>query len=167
MTTTSHRVVGTECPMIPASRNVKTVKKIINLPDPMVLDMDRLAIGDYGKRSNFVETAIRIYKRDLSRLYAELAMAAQSSDMSLDKALKRQHDVFIGYLQKDLKRYEQYESDDVTAIGLYLTDELLRNIEVFIDRSGPIKNLQLFTRMAVAKELENYRTSVPRIIEIR
>ena len=58
--------------MIPASRSVKTVKKIINLPDPMVLDIDRLAIGDYGKRSNFVETAIRIYKRDLSRLYSEL-----------------------------------------------------------------------------------------------
>ena len=152
--------------MIPESRSVKTVKKIINLPDPMVLDIDRLAIGDYGKRSNFVETAIRIYKRDLSRLYAELTMVAQNSDMSLDKALKRQHDVFMSYLQKDLKRYEQYESDDVTAIGLYLTDELLRNIGAFIDRNSPIKNLQLFARLAVAKELEMYDASSPRMIEV-
>lgn len=164
MITTSHRVVGTEYPMIPASRSVKTVKKIINLPDPMVLDIDRLAIGDYGKRSNFVETAIRIYKRDLSRLYSELTMAAQSSDMNLDEALKRQHDVFMSYIQKDLKRYEQYESDDVTAIGLYLTDELLRNIDTFIDRDGPIKNLQIFARLAIARELEIYEISTIRFV---
>lgn len=150
--------------MIPASRSVKTVKKIINLPDPMVLDIDRLAIGDYGKRSNFVETAIRIYKRDLSRLYSELTMAAQSSDMNLDEALKRQHDVFMSYLQKDLKRYEQYESDDVTAIGLYLTDDLLRNIDTFIDRDGPIKNLQIFARLAIARELEIYEISAIRFV---
>lgn len=150
--------------MIPASRSVKTVKKIINLPDPMVLDIDRLAIGDYGKRSNFVETAIRIYKRDLSRLYSELTMAAQSSDMNLDEALKRQHDVFMSYIQKDLKRYEQYESDDVTAIGLYLTDELLRNIDTFIDRDGPIKNLQIFARLAIARELEIYEISTIRFV---
>lgn len=166
MTTTSHRVVGTECPMIPASRSVKTVKKIINLPDPMVLDIDRLAIGDYGKRSNFVETAIRIYKRDLTRLNAELSMTIQSSNMNLGEAEKQQYEMFQEYLRKDLERYEKYGSDDVTAVGLYLTDELLRYVDIFIDKNGPIKNLQMFARMAVARELETYELSTPRIISL-
>ena len=84
--------------------------------------------------------------------------------MNLDEALKRQHDVFMSYIQKDLKRYEQYESDDVTAIGLYLTDELLRNIDTFIDRDGPIKNLQIFARLAIARELEIYEISTIRFV---
>lgn len=152
--------------MIPASRSVKTVKKIINLPDPMVLDIDRLAIGDYGKRSNFVETAIRIYKRDLMRLDAKLSMTMQNSDMNLVESAKQKYEVFLEYLWKDLERYEKYESDDVTAIGLYLTDELLRNIDIFIDKNGPIKNLQMFTRMAVTKELETYELSTPKTIAL-
>lgn len=164
MTTTSHRVVGAECPMIPASKSVKTVKKIVNLPDPMVTDMDRLAIGDFGNRSNFVETAIRIYKRDLLRSYAGLAMAAQSSDMDLTESLKHQHDMFMDLLHKDLELYERYESDGVTAIGLCLTEELLRNINALLDREGPLKNLQMFARLAVARELETYELSTSKII---
>ena len=152
--------------MIPASRSVKTVKKIINLPDPMVLDIDRLAIGDYGKRSNFVETAIRIYKRDLMRLDAESSMTMQSSEMNLVESAKQKYEMFLEYIWKDLKRYEKYESDDVTAVGLYLTDELLRYIDIFIDKNGPIKNLQMFARMAVAKELETYELSTPKIIAL-
>lgn len=152
--------------MIPASRSVRTVKKIINLPDPMVLEIDRLTIGDYGKRSNFVETAIRVYRRDLSRLHADLSMVAQDSDTSLDEALKHQHDLFTEELVKDLERYERYESNEVTAIGLYLTDELLKNVGVFIDKEGPIKNLQMFARMAVAKELEIYRECTPSVVII-
>lgn len=166
MTTTSHRVVGAECPMIPASRSVETVKKIINLPDPMVLDIDRLAIGDYGKRSNFVETAIRIYKRDLTRLNAELSMTVQNSNLNMDEAAKKQYEMFQECLRKDLERYEKYGSDDVTAVGLYLTDELLRYIDVFIDKNGPIKNLQMFARMAVARELKTYELSAPKIIAL-
>lgn len=166
MTTTNHRVVGAECPMIPASRSVKTVKKIINLPDPMVLDIDRLAIEDYGKRSNFVETAIRIYKRDLTRLNAELSVRVQSSDLNLGEAEKQQYEMFQECLRKDLERYVKYGSDDVTAIGLYLTDELLRFIDIFIDKNGPIKNLQMFARMAVTRELETYELSAPRIIAL-
>ena len=152
--------------MIPASRSVKTVKKIINLPDPMVLDIDRLAIEDYGKRSKFVETAIRIYKRDLTRLNAELSVRVQCSDLNLGEAEKQQYEMFQEYLRKDLERYVKYGSDDVTAIGLYLTDELLRFIDIFIDKNGPIKNLQMFARMAVARELETYELSAPRIIAL-
>ena len=74
--------------------------------------------------------------------------------------------MFQECLRKDLERYEKYGSDDVTAVGLYLTDELLRYIDVFIDKNGPIKNLQMFARMAVARELETYELSTPRIISL-
>lgn len=152
--------------MIPASRSVKTMKKIINLPDPMVLDIDRLAIGDYSKRSGFVESAIRIYRRDLYRLYGELSMAAQSSDMSLEEALMKQHDSLMKQLQEDYERFERYESDDVTAIGISLTDELLRGVDAFIDKEGPVRNLQMFARLAVARELEIYERSTPKKITL-
>ena len=51
-------------------------------------------------------------------------------------------------------------------MGLYLTDELLRYIDVFIDNNGPIKNLQMFARMAVARELKTYELSAPKIIAL-
>lgn len=88
-----------------------------------------------------VHSAIRIYRRDLYRLYGELSMAAQSSDMSLEETLMRQHDSLMKQLQEDYERFERYESDDVTAIGISLTDELLKGIDTFIDREGPVKNL--------------------------
>lgn len=150
--------------MIPASRSVKTVKKIINLPDPMVLDIDRLAIGDYSNRSSFVESAIRIYRRDLTRLYSELSMTAQNSDISLEEALMKQYDSLKKHLQDDFERFEMYESDDVTAIGISLTEELLMNIDAFIDKEGPAKNLQMFARLAVTRELKLYEKSTPAIV---
>lgn len=130
----------------------------------MVLDIDRLAIGDYSKRSSFVESAIRIYRRDLSRLYSELSMIAQSSDMNLEEALMHQHDSLMDQLQEDHERFGRYESDEVTAIGISLTDELLKGIDMFIDKEGPVRNLQMFARLAVARELEIYERSAAKTI---
>ena len=153
--------------MIPASRSVKTVKKIINLPDPMVLDIDRLAIGDYSKRSCFVEAAIRTYRRDLWRDYSEFSMIAESSNLKLMESFECEYQMLMSRLEADLELFKRYESDEETAIGVMLTEELLRNIKPMLDKAGPLKNLQMFARLAVARELEAYEDSSPRVVELK
>lgn len=147
--------------MIPVSKSVKTVKKIINLPDPMVLDIDRLAIGDYSKRSGFVESAIRIYKRDLIRLHDELSETYDNSKLKIMKAAECQHEAFQNHIHMDYDNYRKYESEDVTSIGISLTEGLLEIIDAFLDKEGPMKNLQMFARFAVARELGLYEISSP------
>lgn len=153
--------------MIPASRSVKTVKKIINLPDPMVLDIDRLAIGDYSKRSSFVEVAIRVYRRDLFKLYGKMSINFGNSNLGLKEALGNQYEMLLDQLRLDYDNYKKFESEDITAIGISLTEELLQNIDIFIDKNGPVKNLQVFARLAVARELNVYSESIPAIIELK
>ena len=78
--------------MIPAPGREPTEKKLINIPDKLVEEIDKWAIGMFSSRAEFLDEAIRTFTRDrlfndrktivkLQKEYAGEALGVEAADM--------------------------------------------------------------------------------------
>ena len=144
--------------MIRATMKVKTVKKLINIPDDLVVRMDVLANGYYPTRSDFLSHATISFIRNRMNLN-RVSLVTNQDKFSGEELVNRifeESESGIRELKKDL--LPKYSSREVTPITLYITEKQLETIGVcFITDYGELRNLQEFVRLAAAfyvRELE-------------
>ena len=137
--------------MIRATMKVKTVKKLINIPDDLVREMDVLADGFYPTRSDFLSHATISFIRNRmnqNRLNF-VTYQDQYRDDDLVEKIFEESELGIRDLKKEL--LPKYVSKDVTPITLYITEKQLETILIcFITDYGELRNLQEFVRLAAA-----------------
>jgi len=144
--------------MIRATMKVKTVKKLINIPDELVSRMDVLANGYYATRSDFLSHATISFIRNRMNCN-RLNLVTYQEDYRDDELLNKIFEESESGL-RDLKKelLPRYNTKDVTPVTLYITEKQLETIYIcFITDYGELRNLQEFVRLAVAyylKELE-------------
>ncbi len=144
--------------MIRATMKVKTVKKLINIPDDLVMKMDVLADGYYPTRSDFLSHATISFIRNrmnINRVNLVTYQEELKGDDLVDRIFE-ESESGIRELKKEL--LPNYVSKEVTPITLYITEKQLETIGVcFITDYGELRNLQEFVRLAAAfyvRELE-------------
>jgi Arc/MetJ-type ribon-helix-helix transcriptional regulator len=141
-------------PMIPVTRKEPTEKKIIKLPDKLVEEIDRVAIGLYSSRSEFLNEAIRSFTRDRINTDRKVIVKIQRTfegDALAMEALKRSQ---ISLWKLGEKMWK-YESSDFTAVTAYVTSYQLETIRTcFLFDDGPLKTLQDYARLAAAVQVE-------------
>lgn len=143
--------------MLRSVRKEPTVKKVINLSDDMIDEIDRLAIGIYSTRSEFLTEAIRNFTRQ--RINHDRAMIDRlSKDYSGSELVDRAVESSQRSLKKLREKYGGYDSERRTPISAYITAYQLDCIySCFVFPDGEIRNLQEYARIAAAMELETMR----------
>jgi len=143
--------------MMKAARKEPTVKKIVNLSDELVEEIDDLAIGMYSNRSEFLTEAIRSFTRrriNLDRVAIDKLQEEYSGDELACRALERSQNA----LRKLKRASDRYESDDVTPISVYITRYQLDVIlSCFVSKDGAVRNLQEYARIAAVSELRTMK----------
>ena len=144
--------------MIRAKMKVSTVKKLINIPDDLVVRMDTLANGYYPTRSDFLSHATISFIRNrmnINRVNLVTFQEDYKDEMLVDKIYEAS-EAGLRDLKKELM--PKYPSKDVTPVTLYITEKQLETIQIcFISDYGELRNLQEFVRLAAAyyvRELE-------------
>ena len=144
--------------MIRATLKVKTVKKIINIPDDLVKEMDALAAGYYPTRSDLLSHATISFIRNrmnVNRLNL-ITLQEKYRDEELVDRIYEESESGLRELKKEL--LPRCVSRDVTPVTLYITEKQLETISIcFISDYGELRNLQEFVRLAAAcyvRELE-------------
>ena len=144
--------------MIRATQKVKTVKKLINIPDDLVMDMDVLAAGYYPTRSDFLSHATISFIRNrmnVNRVNLITYQDRYRGDELVEKIFEESETGL-----RDLKRelLPRYVSKDVTPITLYITEKQLETITIcFLSEFGELRNLQEFVRLAAAYYVREMR----------
>ena len=140
--------------MIPATWKEPTAKKIINLPDKLVVEIDRVAAGFYITRSDFLNEAIRTFTRerltagreDIARLMKTMEgeeMSAKAWEISQQNLWRLNEKVW------------KYQCKSFTSVTAYITAyELDVILTCFVSGSGPIRSLQDYARLAAAVQVE-------------
>ena len=140
--------------MIRATGKEPTEKKIINLPDKMVKEIDRVAAGFYATRSDFLNEAIRTFTRERLTAgredIAKLMKTMQGEEMSIKAWEISQQNLWR--LNEKVWKYQSRTSTSVTA---YITGYQLNVIQIcFVSDGGPIHSLQDYARLAAAVQVE-------------
>ena len=140
--------------MIPVIRKVPPEKKLIKLPDSLVEEIDRKALGIYSSRSEFLNEAMHTFARD--RVMADRKLAAKYKKMYKGNAATAET---IRMSRANLWRLSmkllQYESDGYTPVTAYITSRQLEIIRTcFLFKDGPLSTLQDFARLAAVMQLE-------------
>ncbi len=140
--------------MIRATWKESTGKKIINLPDKMVQEIDRVAAGFYATRSDFLNEAIRTFTRERLTAgredIARLMKTMEGEEMSVKAWEISQQNLWR--LNEKVWKYQCRSSTSVTAyITAYQLDVILT---CFVSESGPIRSLQDYARLAAAVQVE-------------
>ena len=144
--------------MIRATMKVKTVKKLINLPDDLVNRIDILANGYYPTRSDFLSHATISFIRNRMNCNRLNLVTYQNDykDLDLVEKIFEESESGLRELKKEL--LPKYVSREVTPITLYITEKQFETILIcFITDYGELRNLQEFVRLAAAyyvRELE-------------
>ena len=137
---------------------VKTVKKLINLPDDLVNRIDILANGYYPTRSDFLSHATISFIRNRMNCNRLNLVTYQNDykDLDLVEKIFEESESGLRELKKEL--LPKYVSREVTPITLYITEKQFETILIcFITDYGELRNLQEFVRLAAAyyvRELE-------------
>ena len=137
---------------------VKTVKKLINLPDDLVNRIDILANGYYPTRSDFLSHATISFIRNRMNCNRLNLVTYQNDykDLDLVEKIFEESESGLRELKKEL--LPKYISREVTPITLYITEKQFETILIcFITDYGELRNLQEFVRLAAAyyvRELE-------------
>lgn len=144
--------------MIRATQKVKTVKKLINISDDLVMDMDVLAAGYYPTRSDFLSHATISFIRNrmnVNRVNLITYQDRYRGDELVEKIFEESETGL-----RDLKRelLPRYVSKEVTPITLYITEKQLETIAIcFLSEFGELRNLQEFVRLAAAYYVREMR----------
>ena len=140
--------------MIPAPQREQTEKKLINIPDKLIEEIDVWAMGMYSSRAEFLDEAVRTFTRD--RLYADSRMMAklqkeyEGEELGVE-ALKRSWESIWKLTQKTWK----YESTSYTPMTIYITRYQANVIErCYLFPAGPLKTIQDYARLATAIHVE-------------
>lgn len=137
--------------MIKAPVKEKTVKKLFNIPDDLVVRMDTLANGYYPTRSDFLSHATISFIRNRMNWNRINLITLQEKyrDAELVDRIFEASESGLRELKKDL--LPKYTSRTVTPITLYFTEKQLEVIMIcFISDYGELRNLQEFVRLAAA-----------------
>ena len=144
--------------MIRATMKVKTVKKLINLPDDLVNRIDILANGYYPTRSDFLSHATISFIRNRMNCNRLNLVTYQNDYKDLDLVDKIFEESESGLRELKKELLPKYVSREVTPITLYITEKQFETILIcFITDYGELRNLQEFVRLAAAyyvRELE-------------
>jgi hypothetical protein len=144
--------------MIRATMKVKTVKKLINLPDDLVNRIDILANGYYPTRSDFLSHATISFIRNRMNCNRLNLVTYQNDYKDLDLVEKIFEESELGLRELKKELLPKYVSREVTPITLYITEKQFETILIcFITDYGELRNLQEFVRLAAAyyvRELE-------------
>ena len=130
---------------------VKTVKKLINLPDDLVNRIDILANGYYPTRSDFLSHATISFIRNRMNCNRLNLVTYQNDykDLDLVEKIFEESESGLRELKKEL--LPKYVSREVTPITLYITEKQFETILIcFITDYGELRNLQEFVRLAAA-----------------
>ena len=140
--------------MIPVTRKVPPEKQLIKLPDKLVEEIDRRALGIYSSRSEFLNEAIHTFARD--RILADRKLAAKyKRTYKGNGATAETIRMSRANLWKLSMKLSRYESDDYTPVTAYITAHQLEIIRTcFLFKDGPLKTLQDFARLAAVMQLE-------------
>ena len=144
--------------MIRATQKVKTVKKLINIPDDLVMDMDVLAAGYYPTRSDFLSHATISFIRNRMNVNRMNLITYQDRyrDDELVEKIFEESETGLRDLKREL--LPRYVSKDVTPITLYITEKQLETITIcFLSEFGELRNLQEFVRLAAAYYVREMR----------
>ena len=137
---------------------VKTVKKLINLPDDLVSRIDILANGYYPTRSDFLSHATISFIRNRMNCNRLNLVTYQNDYKDLDLVDKIFEESESGLRELKKELLPKYVSREVTPITLYITEKQFETILIcFITDYGELRNLQEFVRLAAAyyvRELE-------------
>ena len=137
---------------------VKTVKKLINLPDDLVNRIDILANGYYPTRSDFLSHATISFIRNRMNCNRLNLVTYQNDYKDLDLVDKIFEESESGLRELKKELLPKYVSREVTPITLYITEKQFETILIcFITDYGELRNLQEFVRLAAAyyvRELE-------------
>jgi len=137
---------------------VKTVKKLINLPDDLVNRIDILANGYYPTRSDFLSHATISFIRNRMNCNRLNLVTYQNDYKDLDLVEKIFEESELGLRELKKELLPKYVSREVTPITLYITEKQFETILIcFITDYGELRNLQEFVRLAAAyyvRELE-------------
>ena len=140
--------------MIPAPGREPTEKKLINLPDKLVEEIDRWAIGMFSSRAEFLDEAIRTFTRD--RLFNDrktiVKLQKEYTGEALGvEALRKSWESIWKLTEKTWK----YESTTYTPMTIYITKYQMKVISnCFIFPEGPLKNIQDYARLAAAVHVD-------------
>ena len=127
--------------MIPAPGREPTEKKLINLPDKLVEEIDRWAIGMFSSRAEFLDEAIRTFTRD--RLFSDRKTIVKLQRKSWES------------IWKLTEKTWKYESTTYTPMTIYITKYQMKVISnCFIFPEGPLKNIQDYARLAAAVHVD-------------
>ena len=143
--------------MLKSVRKEPTVKKIVNLSDRLVAEIDEIAIGIYSNRSEFLTEAIRSFTR--LRINHDRVMIEGLQDDYDGEELAA---VALAKSQNSLKRLkdrsDKYEMEERTPITVYITQYQLDCIySCFVMPGGAVRNLQDYARIAAVAELRTLR----------
>lgn len=140
--------------MIRATWKEPTEKKIINLPDKLVAEIDRVAAGFYATRSDFLNDAIRTFTRERLNAgrgdIAELMKTMDGEDLSM-----KAWEISQLSLWRLNERVWKYQCRSHTSVTAYITGYQLDMIlTCFVSDGGPIHSLQDYARLAAAVQVE-------------
>lgn len=143
--------------MLKSVRKEPTVKKVINLSDDMISEIDHLAIGIYSTRSEFLTEAIRSFTRQ--RINHDRALIDRlSKEYSGERLSEEALESSQRSLKKLREKYGRYGGEERTPISAYITAYQLDCIfSCFVFPDGEVRNLQEYARIAAASELETMR----------
>ena len=140
--------------MIRATRKEPTEKKIINLPDKLVAEIDRVAVGFYATRSDFLNEAIRTFTRERLNVGRE-DIAKLMDDTDGESISERAWAISQQNLWRLNEKVWKYQCRSFSSVTAYITGYQLDVIQTcFVSDSGPIRSLQDYARLAAAVQVE-------------
>jgi len=135
----------------------ETVKKIVKLPDRLVEEIDKHAIGFYTSRSEFVSEAIRNLTRKRlreDRDYAEKIMEDGADYLAMsDLFFKNSQEKFFELVRDT----DTYKSASNTPVTVYIPTIEMEYIENYIGRRMAVRNLQEYARLASAISIQSLK----------
>ena len=153
--------------MIGAPQKGKTIKKIVKLPDNLVKEIDKNAIGFYTSRSEFVSEAIRNLTRKRLREDRDFFKNHPEGYHDLDDIDAELIQFSQGQFFKLMNETEQYYSALYSPVTVYIPEIEMSYIELYTGKDRAIRNLQEYARLAAAISINNLKKELELGFEIK
>lgn len=153
---------------IKSEKKVKKIHRSVHLADWITTMVDDVAIEKYGKRSDFMTSAMRNLLDTMITISHNVLLENLEIEAGYDFQLVRYYTRVNEEFDRLLDKYPKpKEKEENTSFSIYLTEEEDEWVRLFCKGNKRLKNIQRFARYAAFFELDHILTIEGYLIDLQ